>query len=136
MSGVLVDYRCSACGVLAEPRVLSPAPAAVACVSCGAEARRKYGFRVGPSTAPAAPAGGHDHDHVDGLGTCGLLPTAARALTARLSGDERGLEREFRAQERMISEGTLDPSAGVHGLTKPAAAPAPAPAAIAPAPAA
>jgi hypothetical protein len=131
VSGVLVDYRCSDCGVLAEHRFPSPAPSAVTCSRCGGESRRKYGFRVGASAgaSPSAPATGHGHDHVDGLGTCGLLPTAVRALTARLSGDERGLEREFKSQERMISEGTLDPKAGVHGLKKPEAAAPGAPAA-------
>lgn len=119
MGGVLVDYRCSACGRVAEARVQTPAPSTAQCAACGGESRRRYGFRLGATSAPAT-AGGHDHGHPDGLGTCGLLPTAARALTARLNGDERGLEREFRSQERMISEGTLDPKAGVHGLAAPA----------------
>ena len=120
MTGVLIDYRCAECGYLAELRVENPRPATVQCGRCGGEARRKYGFRLGASPA-ADHAADSGHDHHDGLGTCGLLPTAARALTARLSGDERGLEREFRSQERMISEGTLDPKAGVHGLAQPAA---------------
>ncbi len=120
MGGILVDYRCRTCGTVAEQRVQHPAAAVTECARCGAEARRVYGFRLGSGrsadVAAHAPTPGHGHDHPDALGTCGLLPTAARALTARLSGDERGLEREFRAQERMISEGTLTPSAGVHGL--------------------
>jgi len=120
MGGILVDYRCGTCGLVAEQRVQHPAASSVDCTRCGAEARRVYSFRLGASTptdaTAASTSSGHGHDHPDGLGTCGLLPTAARALTARLSGDERGLEREFRAQERMISEGTLTPSAGVHGL--------------------
>jgi len=120
MAGILIDYRCTECGFVTEQRVQHPAASVADCALCGAEARRVYSFRLGSGrSADAAAAGtstGHGHDHPDALGTCGLLPTAARALTARLSGDERGLEREFRAQERMISEGTLTPSAGVHGL--------------------
>lgn len=129
MGGILVDYRCGGCGMVAEFRFPQPVPASVACPQCGADARRKFGFRLGApaekSESPHASGGhGHGHDHPDGLGTCGLLPTAARALTARLKGDERALEREFKAQERMISEGTLDPSKGVHGLAAQATVPA------------
>lgn len=97
---------------MTEYRVERPAPDVMACASCSGTARRRYGFRVGPADAAAPSTPGHEHH--DGLGTCGLAPTAARALTARLRGDERSLEREFRSQERAISEGTLTPSAGVH----------------------
>ena len=132
VSTILVDYRCAACGRTSERRVDAPAPSAVPCEACEGEARRRFGFRVGPArgvTGPGDRGAAAGHDHHDGLGTCGLIPTAARALTARLRGDERALEREFRAQERMVGEGTLDPAGGVHGLARPAVPAPPRPAA-------
>lgn len=124
MGSVLVDYACPACGSFVEHRVAAPPPGELPCAQCGAPAKRRFGFRVGSlsETRRAAAPNADAHDHPHGLGTCGLLPTAARALTARLSGDERALDREFRAQQRMISEGTLDPAGGPRGLSAPPAA--------------
>lgn len=123
MTGVLVDYRCTVCARCVEHRVGSPPPGELPCTRCGAVAKRKYGFRVGVGRSePVSVDGEADHGHPHGFGTCGLLPTAARALTARLSGDERALEREFRQQERMIAEGTLVPANGVHGVPPSSAA--------------
>jgi hypothetical protein len=46
-------------------------------------------------------------------GACTLVPTAARALSARVRGDGRALDAEFRRQERAISRGALDPTGSV-----------------------
>jgi len=95
MNRVLVDYRCSGCGRVTESWVARPVPDTRPSPCCGAEARRRFGGsilgRAGtagkPGPAPEIP------------GLCTLSPTAARAMTARVRGDTRALEREIAHQE-------------------------------------
>jgi len=116
---MLVDYRCGDCGGLTERWVSHPPPESTGCARCGRPARRRFGGALltgdgGPDRAVAAGSGppssgacGHD---AGVPGTCTLVPTAARMLSARARGDNRALDREMAHQERAISAGTLDPS--------------------------
>lgn len=116
---VLVDYRCPDCGTLTECWVTHPPPASTGCARCGRQARRRFGGalltgrdgsdRSVVAGSGTAPSGGCAHD--SGVpGTCTLVPTAARMLSARARGDHRAEDREIAHQERAIAAGTLDPS--------------------------
>ena len=74
---MLVDYRCTACGVVEEASVERPPPAERPCPDCGSTARRLFGGFSQPgrakkgaqdrldrerATKTPAPAG-HSHDH-------------------------------------------------------------------------
>ncbi|WP_040164250.1 hypothetical protein [Microbacterium gorillae] len=108
---VMIEYACP-CGGRFDSWQSAPAAAALPCPACGQPARRRYGFRTGARPSDAAPASPGHGDH-DAPGSCTLVPTAARALAARWRGDERALHREFAAQERATSAGTLDPTASI-----------------------
>ena len=94
---ILVDYRCPSCGRTAEAWVPSPAPATRSAPCCGVAARRRFGGRVLTEGAAPAREGGPP---IPGL--CTLTPTAQRAMTARVRGDTRALEREIAHQESAI----------------------------------
>lgn len=113
MSRILIDYRCPACGASTEH--WSPSPIAVTrpCGRCGEQARRRFGGALLRGASPA-PTGSSTTDHACAPtlpGSCGLVPTAVRALAARARGDNRALDREFAHQEREIAAGRLDPTA-------------------------
>jgi putative FmdB family regulatory protein len=112
VSAMLVDYGCRSCGQVAERWQERPVPAARTCPACGGSALRRFGGRLlgpagssrpGPADAPAGEI----------PGACALVPTAARALAARVRGDGRALDAEFARQERAIARGALNPAAGV-----------------------
>ncbi len=116
---VLVDYRCGDCGGLTEWWVSHPPPASTGCARCGQPARRRFGGALltgdggpdRPIAAGSAPPSSGRCGHDAGVpGTCTLVPTAARMLSARARGDNRALDREIAHQERAIFAGTLDPS--------------------------
>lgn len=116
---MLVDYRCGDCGGLTECWVSHPPPASTGCARCGRAARRRFGGalltgRDGSGRSVAAGSGTASSGgcgHPPGVpGTCTLVPTAARMLSARARGDHRAEDREIAYQERAIAAGTLDPS--------------------------
>ncbi|MBW0106083.1 hypothetical protein [Pseudonocardia sp. KRD291] len=97
-----------------------PLPPTTDCARCTGTARRRFGGALlTRSPAPdagarttQAPAGGCGHG-AGVPGTCTLMPTAARMLSARARGDNRALDREIAHQESAIRAGTLDPAGPV-----------------------
>jgi hypothetical protein len=108
---VLIDYRCKTCGVLAEVWADTPAPDRRPCAVCGADSVRRIGggalLRAGARASPQPPSG-CVADAVPGA--CALIPEAAGMLSARLSGDQRRIQRAVARQERAIEAGRLDPN--------------------------
>lgn len=115
---VIVEYRCVECRQRSERWMDTPIPALAQCRSCGSPAKRRFGgtfvgaqsserpaaSRTGP--APSTGAGCADHSGVPG--GCVLTPTAARALSARIRGDNRALEKELAYQEAGVADGSID----------------------------
>lgn len=115
--GVVVEYRCRACGAVTETRLPSPPPAVSPCGACGAEAGRLYGFSVGgrasaPSVAPAPgrPAAPPCKGNADVPLLCHVDPSAAPGWIARYRGDNRALDQHL---ERI--ESTPPPAAPAAG---------------------
>jgi hypothetical protein len=117
---VLVDYRCTECGVRAEHWELSPPPSTRSCASCGAEARRLFaaiGLSSGsptdtrgaaaPAAAPREPARREptlcqQYPQIPGL--CHMTPSAQRRWVATYTRDTRSKERELERQETAARE--------------------------------
>lgn len=115
---ILVEYRCPDCDWRTERWADHPLPALADCARCARPARRRFGgallARSPAPPAPSAPASPGGCGHGAGVpGTCTLIPTAARMLSARSHGDNRALDREIAHQESAIRAGTLDPAGPV-----------------------
>ena len=124
---VLVDYRCTSCGVRAEHWEPSPPAPTRACASCGAEARRLFaaiglsgssptdtrdaaplaGIPAAASREPAAGSGRgptmcQQYPQIPGL--CHMTPSAQRRWVATYARDTRAQEREIERQETAAKE--------------------------------
>lgn len=107
---ILNDYRCTYCGAVQERWTERPAPAAVACESCGAEARRllsavRLGGRASaPKPAPAAPKPSMCSRYPMVPGLCHMSEDAGRMWVAKYRGDGRAVDREAERQESKAKE--------------------------------
>lgn len=114
---ILVEYRCPDCDWRTDRWASHPLPPLADCARCARPARRQFGGALlarsaSPSAHPVPERAGDGCG--DGVpGTCTLIPTAARMLSARARGDNRALDREIAHQESAIKAGTLDPSGPV-----------------------
>jgi hypothetical protein len=103
---IIVDYRCSDCGVRSESFVTSPAPSTLVCGLCGGESVRRWS-PVGMITSTRDPAPPREPrpsaslcaQNPDIPGLCHMSPTAGRAWVARARGDHRALDAELARQE-------------------------------------
>lgn len=107
---ILNDYRCVECGTVQEQWTERPAPPALACSRCGAEARRQFSaIRLGgraqaPKAAPATakPSMCSRYPMIPGL--CHMSEDAGRMWVARYRGDNRAIDREAERQEIRAKE--------------------------------
>ncbi len=107
---ILNDYRCTGCGAVQECWTERPAPAAVACGSCGSEARRLMaaarlsGSAPAPKAALAArkPSMCSRYPMVPGL--CHMSEDAGRMWVAKYRGDSRAVDKESERQELKAKE--------------------------------
>jgi putative FmdB family regulatory protein len=104
---ILVDYRCAGCGTRAEHWAPSPPPSAVACASCGGEARRLFAAVGLSGSRPAAeppvsstrkgPTLCQQYPQIPGL--CHMSESAGRMWVAKATRNARAVDREQERQE-------------------------------------
>jgi putative FmdB family regulatory protein len=116
---ILVDYRCTGCGVRQEAWEPSPPAATRSCVACGGEARRQFaaiglsgrsttdtrGAAETTGSTPAAPREPtlcQQYPQIPGL--CHMTPSAQRRWVATYTRDTRAQEREIAHQESTAKE--------------------------------
>lgn len=104
---IIVDYRCTVCGLLREAFVDSPAPPRRPCVDCGGESVRRWS-PVGiisrrqdklPVVSQAKKFESLCAANPDVPGLCHMSPSAGRAWVARYRRDNRALDAELARQE-------------------------------------
>ena len=111
---VLVDYRCTGCGILSEHWESSPPSPVRACDACGADARRLFaavglaGASVdtrGEAQAPGSstttkrePTLCRQFPQIPAL--CHMTPSAQRRWVATFTRDTRAQEREIERQQQ------------------------------------
>lgn len=123
---ILVDYKCPACGDIAEIRVAVPVPAAQEC-RCGASMRRVFSAAglVGATPAPASQAdlSCAANRHVPGF--CHLGPAARRAALAKWTGDDTTYAAEVRRQTQRYETSGPPPLTSVFNHVHASPAPRP-----------
>jgi putative FmdB family regulatory protein len=107
---ILNDYRCTDCGVRGEYWTERPAPSAVACSSCGGEARRVFsavrlgGLAQAPVSPKATPGPSMCSRYPMVPGLCHMSEDAGRMWVAKYTGDRRAIDREAERQEIKAKE--------------------------------
>jgi putative FmdB family regulatory protein len=111
---ILVDYRCTSCGQTRESRVPSPPPQVQACGRCGAEAQRLFAA-VGLTGGKSSAGRDQYEGHTDVIGSCAMHPEVSNVWSARISGDERKLDKALAKQEKFLQSTGLAPNQLAHG---------------------
>ncbi len=107
---ILVDYKCTSCGVMRERLVAQPVPNTDTCPDCGSGTRRTYASAGLVGTAsPGRSTHCVDNPFIPGL--CHVGPSARRALIARATGDDKAYAEE-RQHQTAEYEKTGPPSLG------------------------
>lgn len=119
---ILVDYRCTSCGQTKESRLPSPPPQMQACGHCGALARRLFAAVGLTGGKPSAGRDQHEGPtgqggHADVIGSCAMHPEVSNVWSARVSGDERELDKALAKQEKFLQSTGLTPDQLAHGST-------------------
>ena len=122
--GMLVDYRCHACGCVNQSWVSSPPPPERECTVCAQVARRVFSSvgvvgraRQRSSEPRVATSGSLCRTNQDIPGLCMFSPTAQRALVARVRRDNRALDAELAYQEHAQKEAPGTLTVGGHGCS-------------------
>lgn len=123
---ILVDYACHHCGHRWERLVRRPAPDISECARCSGASRRMISAAglIGKAVAASDTTTAHRNTSTPACrtnplipGLCHIDPSAAPALIARATGDNRTLDRELARQEKTYKENPaaiVDPIGG-HG---------------------